>query len=135
MAWLSCVSALFRHITCGVEDDVDNLRRCGDRRRVVDRACAHVGTHPLGCEELGFRVDHAVLVGDQDPARSVFPPGRPTGTPMEAMAIGRCTAARIACSPGDAFCAKASAKAASGSHTWPCESGSSSGAFGCGSPR
>src|SRR5262250_785143 len=75
--WIGSARALRGHrdITCGVEDDAYDVCGRGDQRRVVDRAGAHVGAHPLGLEELGFRADHAVLFSDQDPARSVFPQG------------------------------------------------------------
>jgi hypothetical protein len=36
-----------------------------------------MGADPLGLEELGFRVDHAVVLSDQDPAGAVFPQRAP----------------------------------------------------------
>ena len=39
-------------VTGGVEDDVYDVRGCGDQRGVVDRAGTHMGGHPLGLEEL-----------------------------------------------------------------------------------
>src|SRR5262245_46812908 len=59
-----------------------------------------------------------------------FQSGRPTGTVMQLIDIGRCTAASISRSSADAFCANAVAKASSGSQIKPLLSGVSFGAWG-----
>src|SRR5215469_5595108 len=61
------------HITHGVEDYVDDFSGRRDHRRVVHLARAGAGAHPLGHEALRIRGDHAVLLGDQEPARAVLP--------------------------------------------------------------
>ena len=36
---------------------------------------ANIGVHAFGHELLGDRVDHPVLLGDEEPGWAVFPPG------------------------------------------------------------
>src|SRR5215467_15748237 len=64
-----------------------------------------------------------------------FQSGRPAGTVMQLIEIGRCTAARTARSSAEAFCANAVAKASSGSQINPSPFGASFGAWGWGSRR
>jgi hypothetical protein len=60
-------------------NEIDHEGRRGDEGSMVDRTRAHPRLHAIGHKSLRRLSDHAVLLGEQIPARAILPEGPVNG--------------------------------------------------------